>query len=225
MQKNNGIIIYKAVVDVCTLLAFILSYIHIPEQYEYLERIFVLIVIALLIVSMIISICSRNKYTRKRLMRTTKKIMTNSESVVMFGGDLTWAPDYASTITNLTANSKQVDIIFPKTKYESANSQAKLHFDKNIDILKKAGATIYYTDVDTGLRCTLVNVGAFDVNKVDDSEDLKVITSKRVYKNEKNGLRNKYRVNIYGIKKDYEKPLCMLYYKFYDKVKADFKVY
>ena len=225
MQKNNGVIVYKAVVDVCTLLAFILQYIHIPPQYEFLEKIFVVIVIASLIVSICISIFSRNKYTRKRLMKKTKKLMANSESVVMLGGDLTWAEDYAPIISRLTANSKQVDIIFPKTKYESANSQAKIHFDNNIDILKKSGAKIYCTDNDTGLRCTLFNVGAFDLNQVDDSEDLKVITSKRVYKNEKNGLKNKYRVNIYGVKKDYEKPLCMLYYKFYDRVKADFKVY
>ena len=154
-------------------------------------------------------------------MKTTKKIMSNAESVVMFGGDLTWAGDYEQTIKELTNNNKNVNIVFPKPKVNSINEQAKYEFESNINILLKAGARVFYTNSDTGLRCTFINIGAFDINQVDDTDDLKIITSKRIKRSPKNGMRNKYRVNIYGTKRSYEKPLCLLNFKYYSEIRSD----
>ncbi len=221
MQKNNGIIVYQFTVNLCTLLAFILQYIPIPEKYQFLSHIFVYIVIVLLLISIAISILSRNIYTRKRLTRVTKKLMSNAESIVMFGGDLTWATDYASTIRNLISNNKSVIIIFPKSKINFNNEQAKIEFKNNINELKNAGARIYYTIEDTGLRCTFIDINGFDIHQIADAEDLKIITSKRIYKNLKNGLKNKYRMNVYGTRKTYERPLCILYCKYFAKIQND----
>ena len=73
MQKRNGIIVYQFTVNLCTLLAFVLQCVPIPDKYKFVYNVFVIIVVILLIISIIISILSRNVYTRKRLMKTTKK--------------------------------------------------------------------------------------------------------------------------------------------------------
>lgn len=71
--------------------------------------------------------------------------------VVMFGGDLSWAPEYAEAIRDAVDNGRKVVVLHPQTVGSPA------HLARNVETLLGVGAEVYETKADCGLRATLVN--------------------------------------------------------------------
>lgn len=81
--------------------------------------------------------------TGNRLIRGVK------HELVMFGGDMSWAPDYRDSVLEVTKNGKHVTIVFPKSEAE----KVKL----NATILESAGARMWSLRADLGLRAMLID--------------------------------------------------------------------
>ena len=71
------------------------------------------------------------------------------QTLVMFGGDMSWAGDYAPAIRNVTDAGKTVVIVYP-------DSQAA-HVIANANRLQAEGAKLNPISEDTGLRGFLVD--------------------------------------------------------------------
>lgn len=81
--------------------------------------------------------------TGNRLIRGVKN------ELVMFGGDMSWAPDYRDSLHDIAQKGKRVTVIYP----ESAAEKVKL----NAELLKNAGVTLWPLSTDLGLRAMLVD--------------------------------------------------------------------
>lgn len=81
--------------------------------------------------------------TGNRLIRGVK------HELVMFGGDMSWAPDYRDSVLDITKNGKHVTIVFPKSDAE----KVKL----NATTLETAGARMWSLRTDLGLRAMLID--------------------------------------------------------------------
>lgn len=87
---------------------------------------------------------------RSAMIDTGKRLISGAKSeVVMFGGDMSWANDYAESIRAVTNRGKSVRVVFP-------NSQAPKVL-QNARTLTEAGAELIPTGVDSGLRAILVD--------------------------------------------------------------------
>ncbi len=78
-----------------------------------------------------------------RLIRGVKS------ELVLFGGDMSWAPDYRDSLLDIVQKGKNVTIIFPKCDAE----RVKL----NADMLNNVGANMWPLSVDLGLRAMLID--------------------------------------------------------------------
>jgi len=67
--------------------------------------------------------------------------------------------------------------------------------------LRHVGGNVLYTENDNFLRCTIVDA---------DTNDMKVITSKRERRN-RNNKKNKYRFYQYHMENEHEKTFCNLF--------------
>ena len=215
MRKISGKIFFQYVVNISSLIALILQLIDTPDKGQSFTA---KIVIFLLIVNLIIFVIGGNKYRKKRLIKKSKKLMKNAtESVVMFGGDLSWTNDYKVTIQTLTNNGKIVEVMFPEPKIKDFNTSAKNRFNENIKTLMDIGVKVYYTEEDFKLRCTIIDRDSRY------PEDMKVISSKRISYHERD--KHKYRVHFYQNCKDSEKDFCNLYQDVYISMKKHRKEY
>lgn len=71
------------------------------------------------------------------------------QEAIMFGSDISWAIDYEDVITEATANSKKVVVIYEKTQASKVL--------RNADILLNAGATMIPIHQDSGIRGMLID--------------------------------------------------------------------
>lgn len=210
-SKKLGL--FQWIVNVSTIIALVLQCVHIPDPWANYVPYLAYAVIGSSIVSIIIHIVTRRKSTYKRdaLVEMTKNRMINSiGKVVMFGGDLSWADDYAKTITTITNNSQEVEIFFPLEKIGNAKRSVIDRFDKSVVTLKKAGAVIYCSEKDYHLRCTLI-----DVNPGQENRDLCVISSKRTRRDASNQKNNTYITIMLDYKNDEDRMMCDSFYRNY----------
>lgn len=211
---------FQWIVNFSTLIALVLQCLDIQKPWvKYIAY----VVIGLSILSILLAICTRQKtiYKRNKLIELTKKRMINSRGkVVMFGGDLSWANDYIDVIKKLTNNSQVVEIIFPLDKIVNAKSSVIRRFDNQVKLLQNAGATIYSTEEDYHLRCTLI-----DVEPGKENEDLCVISSKRISTDESNPDENKYQTNILCYANRADRSMCNSFYRNYCLVQKIWKKY
>ncbi len=215
--KQGRTNLFQWIVNISTVIALILQCLNIPEPWKNYVPYIAYIVIVLLILSIILRVVTRKKsiFTRTELINATKERMINSTGkVVMFGGDLSWADDYLDVIATLTNNSQIVEIIFPLEKIINAKKSVITRFEKQVQKLKAAGATIYSSEEDFHLRCTLIDVGPGHEN-----EDLCVISSKRIHTDKSDPDKNKYQANILHYKYYEERALCSSFYLNYDLIK------
>ena len=212
--------LFQWIVNLSTLIALILQCLDIQKP---LIKYIAYAVIFFSVLSILISIYTkkRNIYKRDALIKLTKQRMINSRGkVVMFGGDLSWAADYVDVIRTLTNNSQAVEIIFPFDKIVNAKDSVIKQFEKRIELLKSAGATIYSTLEDYHLRCTLI-----DVEPGKENEDLCVISSKRISTDASNPNKNKYQTNILYYTNNEDRSMCNSFYRNYCLVQQIWKKY
>lgn len=82
-------------------------------------------------------------HTGRRLIRNTKR------EAIMFGGDMSWANDYEEAIRSTTSSGKRIRILYPKSEAPQVR--------RNEQILREAGAELFPTPIDSGLRALLVD--------------------------------------------------------------------
>lgn len=213
LKKQKGLRLFHWTVDVATIIALLLQCFNITASWT---RYIAGVVILLFLLSIVISVVTKKTtFKRTELIKLTKKRMINSTGkVVMFGGDLSWTDDYIDVITKLTNNSQVVEIIFPLEKIANSKGSVRDRFQKNVTALKKAGAVVYASKEDYHLRCTLI-----DIEPGRENEDLCVISSKRIYTDEKELNKNKYQTNVLEYKKADERALCNSFYRNYCLIK------
>ena len=213
IRDRTGLSLFEWLVNLSTITALVLQCINLPDSWNKYVQYIAYLVIFFFIISIILTILNRRKtsYKRPALVERTKQDMINSRgTVVMFGGDLSWAEDYIDTIAQIANNSQLVEIIFPLEKILHAPHTAIQQFDNRVQWLKQAGAKIYSTEEDYHLRCTLIDI---------QSDDMCVVSSKRISKDPKNPNNNKYQVNILQYSNPKERALCNSFYLSYCWIK------
>jgi len=217
---NKNVDLFKWIVDISTIIALILQCIKLPQKYDGFVPYIAYAVIVMLVIDIIVTIAIHKKkqLARNPLINKTKKLMRNSTgTVVMIGGDLSWTEDYVPDIKNLTQNNQKVEIFFPKCKIIPTNKKS---FDERVCQLKNAGATIFASEEDTGIRCTMI-----DVDSSRDLNEFKIIISKRTTSHKRNLRKNKYRVVFLNNSNDSDKLLCNSFYNNYLLLKRISKEY
>jgi hypothetical protein len=76
-------------------------------------------------------------------------ILSTSRELIMFGGDMSWAPDYESQVQQIVSEGKRVTIIYPR-------SQAPAVQD-NVARLARTGAELIAASRDSGIRGMLLD--------------------------------------------------------------------
>lgn len=200
-----------------TILAIIFSLIPVSNQgkswWEYAPTAYAVIVAVFLAVDTVTP-SSNFRLKKNAVVKQTKRIMDNAtSSIVMFGGDLSWADDYKGTIEQLTKHGQSVEIIFPATKFANLSKNALRAFNERVETLRASGARIYYTEDDLGLRCTMANVNIEVPDSV--SEDLVIIKSKRVNRSFNDSKKLRYEVEYYRRNNKNERNQCDFIYQVY----------
>lgn len=126
---------------------------------------------------------------------------------------MSWTNDYLKIIKELTNNSQIVEIIFPLSVLNNTKRSVRERFNKNVKLLKDAGACIYYTEEDYHLRCTLIGV-----NSIRDGKDLCVISSRRIHKDFENPWKTLYQTNILSYSIPSEQELCDSFLRNYNLI-------
>ena len=218
---------FQYFVNVSSVFALVMQCITTLKPNDFLIKLMpftAVVVIVLSVICIIIDIVNQKKknvFTRKVLVSYTQELMYNSRGkVVMFGGDLSWTEMYIETITYLTNNNQDVEIIFPLSKIKNAKKSVIMRFEKNIKQLKNAGAKIYCTENDYHLRCTLVDIGAERDNSV-----LKIISSKRIFTDINNQNKNKYKTYLFENSNPNDKIICESFYQNYELICKIYKEY
>lgn len=80
-----------------------------------------------------------------RLIRGAKS------EIVMFGGDMSWAPDYRDSMLDLLGSGKNVTVVFPQS-----NARGVI---RNAELLQSTGARLWPLPSDIGLRAMLIDPG------------------------------------------------------------------
>ncbi len=219
-KKKNCAGLFQFVVNISTILALLLQCFGITGIWLQAAA---YTVIVLSILSIIITIVKRKKTLLKRnkLIKLTKERMINSTGkIVMFGGDLSWTYDYIDVITKITGDSQIVEIIFPMEKISHSKNSVKARFNKNVQMLRNAGADIFFTDKDYHLRCTLINV---ETGR--GIEDFCVISNKRVHTDAANSNNTKYQTNVLEYANVEDRALCNSFYLNYCLIKEVYTPY
>lgn len=117
------------------------------------------VAVSVLLIIGVVTVCVVAIRSRQPQARTTKRdeMMTTGEGIirgtmrtlVMFGGDMSWAGDYSPAIKEVTDKGKTVVIIYPKRQGPHAKA--------NADLLEAQGARLNPISEDTGLRGFLVD--------------------------------------------------------------------
>lgn len=158
---------------------------------------------------------NRSVLKRKKMIKKGNEILKNTSSkAVLFGGDLSWAEDYLSTLTDLLNDNKIVEIYFPQQKfYKASNRVAEDTIISRIDTLTSIGAKLYMLNNDYHIRCIIS-----DPDIVANHEKTKVLFAHRIKKKE-NKEKNTYKVE----KIDYEhnQQTCKMIITLYNVVKQE----
>ncbi len=190
-SKGKNTNLFQEIVNISTIVALILQCVTVPDPWNKFIPWIAYIVIFLSFIGIFLNIKNKKstKWSRNKLIKKTKKLMTNSTgTTVMFGGDLSWATDYIDVIKNLSINNQTVEIFFPLEKMENATKEAKDTFENRIKSLETAGAKVYALKKDYSLRCTFIGL-----HPEHENDDFIVISSKRISKDLNNPNRNKYK--------------------------------
>lgn len=87
---------------------------------------------------------------RAMMIATGNRLILGAKTeVVMFGGDMSWAPDYRDSLHEITARGKRAMVVFPESPAERVRLNAKT--------LSDVGATMLPLRVDLGLRAMLID--------------------------------------------------------------------
>ena len=217
MRNKTGLSLFEWVVDISTILALVLQCADriLPNWMTRFVPYIAILVLILFAISVVSTICNRRKaiVCRSKLMSKTKSYMSNSHNtIVLFGGDLSWADDYADTIKQVTGNAQIVEVIYPEEKFYSARADVLEQFNKRVEKLKWAGAKVYSTKHDYHFRGTLVNVG---------ESDMQIILSKRVYQNFSTPSKNKYHFCLLSSDIPEEHALCNAFLLSYRSIRSE----
>jgi len=211
MKKGDT---FQNIVNYSTIIGLIIQCISIPK---ILQIVIALIVVALLIANSIrLSTVSNKKLVKK----TTKLLMNSRGKVVFLGGDLSWTIEYKDIIRQITEGNQQVEIFFPREKITNAKKSVICRFNKNVEILKSVGATIYEVEKDIKIRCVLIDIDA----AITGQDDLKIISGNRTIRCENNN-KTRHRIIILDNKKKQDQPLCLSFYQNYLLLKTNCKPY
>lgn len=122
----------------------------------------------------VIRISERNIVSRKKLVNETISLLKSAtNSIVMFGGDLTWIDDYFDVLRKLRQESQRIEIYSSKQKVNNMNNEALKKFNNSVKKLSTIDIKVRLTDKDTDLRCTIINV--------DKGADAVFLFSRRAY--------------------------------------------
>ncbi len=215
--RENGFFVFHQTVNACTIFALALQCMELPEAWKKYTAIagWIMVILSIISFGAAIACAQRTKMKKDRLVGQTRRFMRNSlGTVVLMGGDLSWADDYAMDIQYLTNNNHDVEVIFPLEKLSRAHGAGKEQFIQRLNKLKEVGAQIYTTKQDVGLRCTLV-----DVSSDRESAELKIISSKRVRLHDDNVNKTVYRVRVLRDTNPDDKMLCTSFYRNYLLIK------
>ena len=210
-----------------TIVSFIIQAIpQLPEKFKYAVLIGTIASILIILLAYnIYKFINRNVCNRKKLILRGKKIISNAkQSIIFFGGDLSWIDDYYNVIDTAINGSKLVEVYFPKIKYEQAPPDNKLKLKERLTKLKNIGVKIYCLDDDVNLRCIMVD--SIDTSVAFVYDNFKLFTAQRIKTNLKKQEKNKYVVNILSYSNVITKDICQAFltnYSLIKKTRCDLK--
>jgi len=106
------------------------------------------------------------KVGRDAMIDTGRSLIRGAKStVILFGGDMSWAPDYEEAVRHASDRGKSVRVIFPVSTAPKVEQNAML--------LAGAGAALHPTPFDSGLRAILVD-------PADEHDALLYVTDRRL---------------------------------------------
>lgn len=90
------------------------------------------------------------KIGRDAMIATGRRLIDGAKKeVVLFGSDMSWAGDYAEIIQTVTSRGKKVKVLYPLSNATKVV--------ENANVLRRAGAELITTPIDSGLRGMLVD--------------------------------------------------------------------
>ena len=207
---------YSLYASTISIIGFILQ---LTTVNDIIKNIILYISIFSLIVLILITLFNNDTIKREKLMHYGNKlILSTREKVILFGGDLSWTDDYIDSIKTLCEEHKQVEIFFPKSKYDNFDNNESMI--NRIILLQEAGATIYSFEKDFGLRCILLDPDSFNTN-----DHMEIMITDRVYRHENNPMKNKYTLKHLKYINDKQKNICKSYIANYYYLKNDCGTY
>jgi hypothetical protein len=89
--------------------------------------------------------------TREEMVATGERLLEHAvnHSVVLFAGDMSWAPEYRGAIAHAVNEGKTVVVLYPQQKETRARG--------NAEVLRNAGATVIAVSHDARLRAALID--------------------------------------------------------------------
>lgn len=217
LARHKQFTIFQQVVDIATILTLFFQLVGLPAFLQpYLPYIGWGVLVAM-IFSLVVDFFYKHKtkLTKAELIKETRTLIRNANgTVVLIGGDLSWADDYKDVINEITQDNRKVEVIFPVDIVAGAKRSVKDSFKRRAETLQKAGAKLLCTEKDLGIRCTLI-----DVDPDHQNEALKLISSKRLQVNSKDHTKTLYRVELLQNSDSDDKMVCNSFYKNYKLIR------
>jgi membrane protein implicated in regulation of membrane protease activity len=143
-----------AVASIVGLIALLVG--GLPALWQVLLAVLLIVTVALVVVASIQARKPQVRTTkREEMIEKGKEIISGTMStLVMFGGDMSWAGDYSPAIKAITDAGKKVVVVYPESKAHNVKGNAEL--------LEKNGAVLKPIEKDTSLRGFLVDPDSND---------------------------------------------------------------
>ena len=201
----------------CTIVGLVLQ--CIPNIPQLINNIVIFVLILALLLWLLFKVYNREVVRRPKMISMGKNILHNvKDSVVLFGGDLSWIDDYSASLIRLADNTKMVQVFFPLAKIKTMNKEIKESFDVKIYELQNKGVKFYSIPEDYGLRCIISDPHAFN-----DNENLKILVAKRIDSAKNNS--NKYRIRQLNYSDYSDRDICKSYFCNYKLMQVSAKDY
>lgn len=143
--------ILNAIAAVASIISLVALLVGISDAWKVVISVLLILSALVLLVIAIKTRQPRPRITqRAEMIQTGEAIIRGTmRTLVMFGGDMSWASDYAPAIRTISDAGKTVVVVYPQ-------SDAAL-VRHNADLLKQSGASLNPIGEDTELRGFLVD--------------------------------------------------------------------
>ena len=146
-QFWDALQIIGALASIIALIAFLRAQ---PMLGLALALTLVICVVAVIVASVMARRGPQRPVGRDAMIATGNRLIRNvKKHGIMFGGDMSWASDYEEAIRSATGCGKRITVLYPVSTAQKVR--------RNEQILREAGAELFPTPIDSGLRALLVD--------------------------------------------------------------------